>query len=404
MSTTTLEQYLVTMMMTPIIDPCDPRSLFEPGTLWGISTCLEGLSGIGKSKRVTNIGNLIGLSTYCFSGATKQPDDFSGVYVPTSNGLIVECVLPAARSIINKGKGVIFADEVSNMRPAVQAGFLTMIDEKRVGDTPLPGKARILMAMNPPEHAAAGQPISPPMANKMAHYQYPCPTVDEMEQWTLGIPVESPLKGIKDAESLVLSNFYTHWAQVKSLFVGFIRGKRDLRHVQPMPDDPKSSGPWPSPRTWHWAMCAIATARSLSMPRELESEIVGSLVGEAAVTAWDEYAAKANLPDPKEMVKNGWRYDRLRIDVSLSAVTSLTQWVIGLPYKDGVKAALPTWKIFQDIIEDGNADITLTSTKLLIRSKLARKHHGDTALATAAEKVINLLDEKKFGKPDLRDD
>lgn len=401
---TTLEQYLVTMMMTPIIDPCDARSLFDLGTLWGISTCLEGLSGIGKSKRISTIGNMVKLSTYCFSGSTKQPDDFSGVYVPTSTGIVVECVLPAARAIINKGRGVIFADEVSCMRPAVQAGFLTMIDERRVGDTPLPGKARILMAMNPPEHAAGGYAISPPMANKMAHKAYKCPTHKERRAWRMGIPVENPVHNIQDAEKQVLDNFLKHWGEVNAIFIGFDECKQDLAHVQPEPDDPKSGGPWPSPRTWHWASCAVTTSRALGMPKELEGEIVESLVGEEAGQAWTEWAAAANLPKPEKMLSDGWRYNRKRIDISLAAITNLTKYLIDMEYKDAVKAAAPAWDILHHVIVDGNADLAMESTKLFIRGRLGRKHHGNAPLAAAAERVIKALDAGGYGKPDLRDD
>lgn len=401
---TTLEQYLVTMMMTPIIDPCDPRSLFDPVTLWGISTCLEGLSGIGKSKRISTIGNMVGLDTYCFSGSTKQPDDFSGVYVPTTTGIVVECVLPAARAVINKGKGAIFADEVSCMRPAVQAGFLTMIDERRVGDTPLPGKARILMAMNPPEHAAGGYPISPPMANKMAHKPYKCPPQRERRQWRMGMRTENPLRNVQDAEKMVLDNFYKHWGEVNALFIGFDECRQDLAHVQPEPDDPKSGGAWPSPRTWHWASCAVTTARALGMPQELEGEIVESLVGEEAGEAWSEWAAKANLPKPEKMLAEKWRYDRLRIDISMAAIANMAKYVIDLPYKDAVKAAIPAWDILLHVITDGNADLATESTQLFIRNRLGRKHHGNADLSAAAEKVITALDAGGYGKPDLRDD
>jgi hypothetical protein len=401
--TTTLEQFLVTMMMTPIVNPLDPKSLYSPMTSWGVSTVLEGLSGLGKSKRVSDIGQLVGLATYCFSGATKSPDDFSGVYVPTTNGLLVECVLPAARSIINKGKGVIFADEVSNMRPAVQAGFLTMVDEKRVGDTPLPNKTRILMAMNPPEHAANGHAVSPPMANKMAHYKYACPTIDESIRWRMGIPAENPLKDIKDAEALVLREFYKHWGAVNALTIGFFKCKPDLLHVQPKPDDPASSEAWPSPRTWHWASCAVTTARCLGMPPALEGELVESLVGEAGATAWVEWVSKADLPNPEDMLTKGWKYDRRRIDISFAAIVAMTQYVIDKDYKDAVKAATPAWNILHSIIEDGNADITVDMTKLLIRAKLGRKHHGDATLMATVDKVLNALSTHGHDKADLLD-
>ncbi len=140
------------------------------------------------------------------------------------------------------------------------------------------------------------------------------------------------------------------------------------------------------------------------MPHELEGEIVESLVGEDGGNAWTEWAAKADLPKPEKMLKEGWTYNRLRLDISLAAITNMTKYVIDMPYKEAVKTAAPAWGILHHVVKDGNADITMESTQLLIRNRLGRKHHGNADLAKAAEIVITALDAGGYSRADLRDD
>lgn len=399
-----LDQYLITMAMTPIIDPLKKDFRCEATTPYGITVCFEGLSGIGKSQTLNGLGELVNRKVHCLIGSSKSPEEFAGALVPTPTGIRVECVMRAARQCLADNGGVIFIDEVSNMRNAVQAACLSMIDEHYVGDLHLPPKTWIVMAMNPEKYAANGHPLTAAFANKTAHIPFDGYTPEQTNDWSLGIPNEYPLRDIANPEKAVQDNFYKYWATVNALRIGFNKRRGDLLKVQPEADDPASSKAWPSPRTWHWAICAITTARCLGMPTDIEGEIVESLVGEKAAGAWNEWVAMANLPDPEKMLRDGWKYDRKRLDISLTALTSLVSYVTSRPYKDAVKAALPTWKILKSVIEDGNADLVVSSSKRLIINKLGRKHHGDVALEAAAKEVIVLLDTNQYSKADLRDD
>jgi MoxR-like ATPase len=73
--------------------------------------------------------------------------------------------------------GYLFLDELSTSPPAVQAAMLAVALERRVGDQQLPRAVQIVAAANPPEKAAEGWDLSPPLANRFLRIAY-APAVD----------------------------------------------------------------------------------------------------------------------------------------------------------------------------------------------------------------------------------
>jgi hypothetical protein len=74
-----------------------------------------------------------------------------------------------AKRLEEAGAGYLFLDELSTSPPAVQAAMLGVALERRVGDLLLPRAVRVVAPANPPERAADGWDLSPPLANGFLH-------------------------------------------------------------------------------------------------------------------------------------------------------------------------------------------------------------------------------------------
>lgn len=399
----TIEQLLTVALLTPLGDPRNPA------TIWGVPINLVGLSGIGKSDRIRAIGRTVGLNVYPVYCTTKQPEDFTGVPVPVGDGIVLECILPAARACINDGRGVIFLDEISDARPTVQAALHSFINDRQVGDHILPPKTRILLAMNPIEYATAGYGLSPAMANRMGHVEYKAPTSEEWGNWLFG-RTPPPIANMHNGEQLVVERFYDHWPKVQALGYEFMKRKGDgedgVLHRQPEPGSDKAGGPWPSHRTWTWLLHAIAAVRCLDTqkpdkknPRQLQSlelAFAKALVGAGAAKEWTQFVAASDLPDPEDMVKKGWQPTN-RIDYNHAALGSLTSYVTNRSSRpEQLQAATAAWIILKGCIDAGFADITLRPAQDLIDAKLAHEGKVPADLQTAAEEVICQLSMKRF--------
>jgi MoxR-like ATPase len=135
-----------------------------------------GSPGVGKSAAVRHWASERGLQCWTVIASLREPSDFSGlpVVAPQAGGNVAVDFVPPrfAREAAIKG-GVIFLDELTTAPPAVQGALLRAVLEKAFGDLQLdPSKVTIVAAANPPEQAAAGWDLSPPLANRFMHHNH----------------------------------------------------------------------------------------------------------------------------------------------------------------------------------------------------------------------------------------
>jgi hypothetical protein len=109
-------------------------------------------------------------------GSLREPSDFAGLPVVTDDGVRLEP--PAwAKRLHAAQAGDLFLHELSTSPPAVQSAMLGVALERRVGDLLLPRAVQVVAAANPPERAADGWDLRPPLANRFLHVSY-TPAVD----------------------------------------------------------------------------------------------------------------------------------------------------------------------------------------------------------------------------------
>jgi hypothetical protein len=371
-------------LMVPMGDINDPNCIMgAPIIIWG-------KSGIGKSDRIKQASKRmeLGVPQVIFPGQ-KQPEEFSDLPVVIKDELRTACFLNQINVLNHAGKGVLFVDEASCATPATQASMLGMVLDRTVGATAIAPAVRILLAANPPKYAAGGWGFEPPFANRMLHFFVHCPGVEEWGNWLMTeasvkiSPLEGPTQMLKE-------NWNGAWSKTKGQLYGFIRSKGTLLHQQPEPNDPQSGFCWCSPRTWWMGGRCIATVRALNMNSDLEQLFIEGCVGEGAAAEWCEWMAKADLPDPKDALMNGWKIDKQRLDRTVAVFSGMTSYVVGTTEKkDRYKMATLEWNRLNELVKAGLSDIALTHSQTLVNEGLGWKvPDAPKELKKAAEPVI----------------
>src|SRR6202042_2804518 len=97
-----------------------------------------------------------------------------------------------AVAVAEAGHGLVFFDEISTAPPAVQAALLRVVLERTVGDLTLPDAVSVVAAANPPERAADGWALSPPLANRFCHLDWPVDARTVADGFAGGWPTPAP--------------------------------------------------------------------------------------------------------------------------------------------------------------------------------------------------------------------
>jgi hypothetical protein len=384
----TLENMLTVALCTPMDDPHDENCR------QGAPICLWGPPGIGKSGRVEQAGSAIGLGVSTLYLSTLQPEDLSGVPMPDGKGGAINMVtLPQIQECLAAKRRILFLDELTTARPAVQGAGLGVVYTRKVGGRALPGGTRVVAAANPPEEAAGGWDIAPPMANRVMHFDVKCPDPDEWAAWLLAGQNETATP-IEQAESIIRVKWNDHFSRISGLGAGFIKKNRAELFNLPKSGNKARGRAWCSPRSWEMALRAMATAEILNM-QELKLEVLEASVGKGPCAAWAEWEAYANLPDPKDMLENGWRIDKRRLDITFAALSSATSYALGKPNKDEQrKYAILAWKILGGAVDDNHADLALAPAASLMRAGYTTKAGPD--VAAVSKRII-----ERFGSTGL---
>jgi len=303
------------------------------------------------------------------------------------------CGIPQIRRLIARGEGVLVIDEAGNAPPAVQSASLSLIVERNAGDETLPPGIRILAAANPVECAAGGWDFEAPTANRFLHFSSAIPTKEEWLKWYMGesVALMPPAVALWD---IVTKQWGSAYPRAKGMVGGFINAKGgSVLHKLPGEEDPQRSRAWPSPRTWEIAGRCVATLIALRR-EELIDTFVEAAVGEGAAAEFASWRRNANIPTPEDMLRHGWSPDRRRIDISIGALMSMTEYVVNSP--DKLQLAAAAWGILDRCCQAGMSDLAMASTEVFVNNGMA-EDDLETSIVLAAKPVIKRL----VKRPDL---
>jgi hypothetical protein len=287
------------------------------------------------------------------------------------------------------GGGILFLDEISTAPLAVQAALLRVVFERRVGERQLPDTVWVVAAANPPDQAAGGWDLAPPLANRFIHLQW---QHDPM-RWVEGFPSYFVTSDVAGARAVVRPGVdAVAWAQARALVAAFIRARPNL--LFQMPDNAEQAGrAWPSPRTWDFVSRVLAvtledTGGKVEPAVTDAAEAIVGCVGEGPGGEFITWAKTAGFPDPEDVLANPARFTLPeRGDVAYAILAAVATAVVSKCTTERWEAA---WEIMGKAADAGAGDIAAAAARQLAR---LRKDRPELSLPTQVTKFIPLLKE-----------
>jgi hypothetical protein len=241
------------------------------------------------------------------------------------------------------------------------------------------------------------------MANRFAHFDIGKPSAEGWVDYLLS--QNSPRDtSILDYEDVLRANWGPAWASSQGFFAGF-HNKTFGRLLHKMPaEGAKDRGrSWPSPRTWVFAARAAATCFALRSvipdADDLMLDFVGACVGTGSAGEFTTWLREANLPNPEDVLRNGWVPDMRRIDRNHAVYTAMVALVNGTKDEEKrLKYAIQAYGVLDTASEAGLKDLIAAPTAQLVNRGLsvAMIHHADPLKKRVGEVAGRLL--TKLGK------
>lgn len=297
----------------------------------------EGYPGAAKTASVEAFGRAIGRPVYTLIGSLREPADVGGY--PSIQTQVIEgketvyMALVPPKYAVDSFDGqdwIIFIDELTCCPPAVQAALLRVIAEKIVGDLPLPANTWILSACNPPNIAAGGFELEPPMANRLYHHDWEY----DWDAFSSGLRNGGVFPAPKFP---ILPEDWMNWhSKVGASFAAFQTRRPEVFLDYPK-DRAKAGGAWGSPRSWFNGSLLLAAGQSVGADKDLQSQLLRGAVG-ASADEYFEWERNLDLPDPRMLLAEAIRaqkageemhYDHPdRPDKVIAMIGSLTHEVL----------------------------------------------------------------------------
>lgn len=291
----------------------------------GIPALVWGAPGTGKSTFIESLQTQT-MPVVTMIASLHDPTDFNGLPMLVNGKMTF--APPDWIDIFEQAKsGILFLDELTTAPPTVQAALLRLVLERKVGSYELPPDVRIAAAANPPDIAASGWELSPPLANRFVHIEWELTGEayrTALEQGGFKTPDFQPVPQHLHSERSL------YW---KALTAGFLKRSPASVNTQPATDEYAFA----SPRTWDYAVALMATCDvygyapkpgqpSPANPKPFINLLKGC-IGSGAATAFIQYIRQLRIPDPEQVLNGAVQVDpNLREDelmVLFSAMGSL---------------------------------------------------------------------------------
>jgi hypothetical protein len=321
-----------------------------------VPVLLWGAPGTGKTSAIKAMAAALGLPCETVIASIREPSDFAGLPV-VADGKVIFAPPRWARNLATQERGVLFLDEISTAPPAVQAALLRVVLERVVGDLALPEAITVIAAANPPEYAADGWDLSPPLANRFCHLDWPV----EARTFAQGLSAGWPPPTVPSLPH--------GWDSQLAIGCGVVSGFVSVRPtlVVAMPGDGSSAGRgWPSPRSWEMAARLWTAATLARASEEARAALMMGAVGEGPGIELLNWAGEMDLPDPEEVLGNPGSFVLPdRGDRAYAALTAIAAAVAANPTEQRWLAA---WKVLGRSAGKG-ADVAALAARVLAQCR-----------------------------------
>lgn len=322
---------------------------------------IKGPPGVGKSAAIQNWAKNRGLDCWIVIASLREPTDFAGLPVVSKKTLkcekdglefpIVHFAPPrfAAEAAMSKKGAFIFLDEITTAPPATQAALLRAVQDRAFGDLELdPKDVMIGAAANPPEMAAGGWDLAPPLANRFVHRAYSVDAQDWVQEfphyWGSPPKIEFGQHCLDEIK----------WSTARSLIAGFVRTRPNKLLELPQAEAMRGEA-WPSPRTWDFASRRLATIMQDGLPQAEATPFIADAVGQGITVELMAWLKEINLPDPWSLLKDPSSYRHSnRSDVTYAVLSSVVAAALTDLTPDIWSAA---WSILGTAARAGSKDV-----------------------------------------------
>ena len=321
-----------------------------------VPVLLWGAPGTGKTSAIRAMAAELGLPCKTVIASIREPSDFAGLPV-VADGRVTFAPPRWARELAEEQRGILFLDEISTAPPAVQAALLRVVLERVVGDLELPEGVVVIAAANPPELAADGWDLSPPLANRFCHLDWPVESQAFAEGLTGGFaaPVVPSLPDAWESQLAV----------GRGLISAFVSVRPGL--TVRMPEDGTTAGRgWPSPRSWEMAALLWTAATACEASEQARATLVMGAVGQGTGLELLNWASEMDLPDPELVLLNPEAFVMPeRGDRAYAALSAIAAAVAANPTEERWLAA---WKVLGRASERG-ADVAALAARVLAQCR-----------------------------------
>ncbi len=290
-----------------------------------------GRAGTGKTSVIRAMADAAQLPCETVIASIREPSDFAGLPIVDhgdgARATRVSFAPPSwATALAGAGRGLVFFDEISTAPPAVQAALLRVVLERTVGDLKLPEAVSVVAAANPPEQAADGWELSPPLANRFCHIDWPIDARTVAAGFASGWPT-SRLSQLPD-------DWLRRLPVTRSWIAAFLTVRPMLALA--VPEDPAGAGrAWPSPRTWDMLARLHAAGEGGGSGEVAISLLMRGCVGAGPGVEYLTWLAEADLPDPEAVLADPDRFELPeRGDRAYAALSSVAAAVAADPTAD----------------------------------------------------------------------
>ena len=346
-----------------------------------VPVILWGPPGQGKTSVIKALAKKADRHLEIILASIREPQDFAGL--PSIVDGKMTLVAPDwAQRLADTEYGILFTDEVNTAPPSVQAALLRVCLDKVAGDCELGLDTSVIAAANPPEQAADGWDLAPPLANRFCHLDWSLP----LEVVRMGLSGQWPTFEFQKPDSLRLSD---ELLTEKNTVSGFLTSRPDL--VTALPNSNADQGrAFPTPRSWESAALLSAFVSASDLSEGVRRLLLKGSVGVAAAAEFISYRNNMDLPDPEKVLSAP---ELFTLPNRADQIYVLGAGILNiLSRNNSIERWHAAGRVLEKIVESGHPDMAVS----FARQWLKIRPGNETPNSTVLQALVPLLTEAKL--------